>query len=780
MSGSARHDGLPSGVEADARPLSGWPSHPNRLVGREKDLEALHVLLLRGTVRLVTVTGPPGVGKTRCAIELAAAITPEFDAGAVFVDLAPVRDAGMVADAIARALGVADHPDRPALRRLQDHLSDRNVLLLLDNFEHVIAAAGAVADLLAACPHVKVLVTSRQPLHIRWEHRYNLSPLALPDETARSDRAALTRAPAAALFIERARASDARFSVDERAAPIVAEICGRLDGLPLAIELAAAWSGALGLDAIRSRLSNAQALPLSGPRDVPERQRTLVDAIAWSYDLLNEAERRVFRALGAFAGEIPPDAIEAVCEGLRVDILTPVAGLVDKNLLTRVEDGETRFRMLETIREFADERLELTGEADGVRRRHASWFLALAQRAERFIWSEHQAAWFERLERAHDNIRAALHWCLSGGDEETGVLLTAAMHRFWFAHGYIRDGLRWCRIAASKQRVSATGRALALRNLAFFLHHQGEREQALELAEQAAALARSVGDPSLMIWVLLGLGQAMQVSGDLERSERVYGEMLEIARRAGDDTQVARALNNIGTLLLIRGDKERGRRLLEEALAIARPRHDKWLTSLVTGSLGQALAPEDPGQGLKLLEESLALSHEIGHRWLTVRGLEELAGMLAPTDRAEVAAELLGATESLRDVFGFRPGPGSEARVNATAASARDRLRSAAFDAAWSKGKRMTADEAVALALGRNVPARSEPLQRPGGLTGREVQIVLAIARGLTNRQIAEKLEISERTVDAHMQNVRNKLGMERRAQIAAWASAHLPESASP
>lgn len=438
MSGSARHDRLPSGAEADARPLNGWPSHPNRLVGREKDLEALHVLFLRGTARLVTVTGPPGVGKTRCAIELAAAITPEFDAGAVFVDLAPVRNAGMVADAIARALGVADHPDRPVLRRLQDHLSDRNILLLLDNFEHVIPAAGDVADLRAACPHVKVLVTSRQPLHIRWEHRYTL-------------------------FIERARASDARFSVDERAAPIVAEICGRLDGLPLAIELAAAWSGALGLDAIRSRLSNAQALPLSGPRDVPERQRTLVDAIAWSYDLLNEAERRVFRALGAFAGEIPPDAIEAVCEGLRVDVLTPVAGLVDKNLLTRVEDGEARFRMLETIREFADERLELTGEADGVRRRHASWFLALAQRAERFIWSEHQAGWFERLENAHDNIRAALQWCLIGGDEETGVLLTAAMHRFWFAHGYFRGrtgtGARACGAGRGARPVG--GRPLA-------------------------------------------------------------------------------------------------------------------------------------------------------------------------------------------------------------------------------------------------------------------------------------------------------------------------------
>jgi len=781
MSARERHDRLPSSVEAQAeeRPLSGLPSRPNRLVGRERDLEVSQALILRGNVRLVTVTGPPGVGKTRFAIELASTVGPEFDDGAVFVDLAPIRDAGLAVDTIARALGVADHPDRPALQRLQGHLSGRNVLLLLDNFEQVISAAGDVADLLATCPHVKVLATSRQPLHIRWEHRYNLSPLALPDAAARSDRAALARSPATALFIERARAAEAKFAADERSASTVVEICRKLDGLPLAIELAAAWIGALGLDAIQSRLSDPQTLPLSGPRDAPERQRTLVDAIAWSYDLLNEPERRVFRALGAFAGEIPLEAIEAVCEGLRVDVLTPVAGLVDKSLLLRVGNGETHFRMLETIREFAEERLELTGEADAVRRRHAAWFLSLAQRAERFIWSEHQTAWLERVEHAHDNIRAALNWCLSGGDDETGVLLAAAMHRFWFARGYIRDGLRWCRIAASKEQVSPKGRALALRNLAFFLRHQGEGAEALGLAEEATALARSVGDASLMAWILLGLGQQTDASGDFARSERIYGEMLDMARRAGDETQAARALCNIGNTLLARGDSARARAVLEDALSMARPRYDKWLTSLVTGSLGLALMPEDPAQALTLLEESLALSHDIGHRWLTVRGLEDLAAVRAPTDRADVSAQLLGASESLRDAFGLARSSWLEDAVNATAAAARERLGPAAFDAAWSKGKAMTVDEAVALALGRRAPVRVEPAQRPGGLTGREVQIVLDIARGLTNREIAEKLEISERTVDAHVQNVRNKLGMERRAQIAAWATAHHPQGAT-
>ena len=344
------HFSASSNAQAKIGSLQGLGPKPYSLIGRKKDLERSQDLILRGNVRLVTITGPPGVGKTRFAVELASSVASEFDDGAVFVDLAPVRDPGLVLDAVAQALGVLDHPDRPPLERLQEHLGDRNILLLLDNLEQVITAASDVANLIAACLDVKVLVTSRQPLHVRWEHRYNLLPLALPNATGRWDQATLTRYPATALFLERARAVETRFSIDERNASTVVEICRRLDGLPLAIELAAAWIGVIGLDAILSQLSDHQDLPLGGPRDVPERQRTLFNAIAWSYDLLNEAERSVFRALGAFAGEIPLEAIEAVCEGLRVDVLTPLAGLVDKNLLLRAGDGETRFRMLETIR----------------------------------------------------------------------------------------------------------------------------------------------------------------------------------------------------------------------------------------------------------------------------------------------------------------------------------------------------------------------------------------------------------------------------------------------
>ncbi len=766
------------GPQADESSL--WalpPPQPNSLIGRQHELGTARDLILRGGVRLVTITGPPGVGKTRFAIELAFSVASEFDDGAQLVDLAPLRDSRHVLDTVARALGLLDHPNHPPLQRLQRYLSDRNILLLLDNFEQVIKAAPDVAQLLATCPHVKLLVTSRQPLHVRWEHRYNLLPLALPAERPGSDQRMVVRSPATILFVERARTAQPGFSVDARNSPTIVDICRRLDGLPLAIELAAAWTGALGLDAILARLSGHQSLPLNGLRDVPERHRSLFNAIAWSYDLLNDTERRVFRALGAFAGEIPLEAIEAVCEGPQVDVLTPVAGLVDKNLLTRIGDGETRFRMLETIRECAEERLELTGEADAVRGRHAAWFLALAQRADRFIWSEHQVEWFGRLERAHDNVRGALDWCLGGGDEETGVLLAASMTRFWFGRGYIREALRWGQIAASKQQVSPTARALALSNLAFFLMHQGDRDQAVRLAEQGVALARSVHEPWLMAWSLLQLGLVTDAVGDFERSERVYGEMRDFARQAGDERLAILALHNTGSGLRMQGDNTRARMILEEVLSMARPRHDRWLTSLATGNLGFALAAEDPVHALMLLEESLALAHEIGHPWLTIRRLEDLAAVLASSDRVEVSAALLGASGGLRDAFGFTRPSSMQAQVDDASAAARKRLGDHAFDAAYDKGRAMTAEEAVALALGRSAPARRERLQHPGGLTGREVQIVLGIAEGLTNRQIAERLAISERTVDAHVQNIRNKLGMDKRAQIAAWASVQLPKT---
>jgi len=752
-------------------PSSPLPGRPHRLIGREADLDALQVLLLRREVRLVTITGPPGVGKTRLAIELATIVQPEFDEGVVFVDLTPVSDAGLVLAAVAATLGVIEDPGHPLIHTLNEHLRGRNLLLVLDNFEQVVAAGSDVASLLGA--DVKVLLTSRAPIHISWEHAYSLNPLAVP-EPLTSDRRSLARFPATALFIERARAAEAGFSPDAKSGSAITEICRRLDGLPLAIELAAAWTRVLRPEDILRRLQHGEGLPGEGPPDAPERHRTLTHAIRWSYGLLPPGERAVFRRLGVFSGGCSVDALEHVCGGLQGDILAPVASLVDKSLLVRVDAGETRFRLLEPIREFALGELHRAGEAEGVHGRHAAWFLHLAERSYRMVWSEHQEEWLARLDREHDNIRTALQWSLGGGDEETGVRLAGFIYRYWFIRGHFREAEQWLRLAATKPEVSAHAQAAALAGLGFHLYAQGKPEPALEAAEKCVTIARTLDDPYMLAVALHSAGQAAWGKGDLPYAEHLHAEMLIEARRAGDNWVAARALTNLGLLRFERGDRDAGKRAVEEALLLARPLRDRWLISNVTAGLGRVLASDDPERAAALFRESLTLAYETRHRWRIARLLENFAALLARSEQPDDAARLLGAAQRLREVIGSVRGPSVQSWVDATAAPARERLGRARFEAALDRGKTMTLEEAVTLALGRPATAGQPRALRPGGLTGREVQIALAIARGLTNRAIAGDLKISERTVEAHVQNILNKLGMSRRTQLAGWATTHL------
>jgi non-specific serine/threonine protein kinase len=713
------------------------------------------------------------VGKTRLAIELATIVQPEFDEGVVFVDLTPVSDAGLVLAAVAATLGVIEDPGHPLIHTLNEHLRGRNLLLVLDNFEQVVAAGSDVASLLAAGADVKLLLTSREPVHVSWEHAYSLGPLPVPEPLA-SDRHSLVRFPATALFIERARAAEAGFSPDARSGPAITEICRRLDGLPLAIELAAAWTRALRPEDILQRLQHREGLPGEGPPDAPERHRTLTHAIRWSYGLLPPRERAVFRRLGVFSGGCSMEVLEHVCAGLHSDILAPVASLVDKSLLVRVDAGETRFRLLEPIREFALEELRGAGEAEEVHGRHAAWFLNLTERAYRMVWSQHQEEWLARLDREHDNIRAALQWSLGGGDEETGVRLAGSVHRYWFVRGHFREAEQWLRLAASKAHVSDRARAAALVGLGAHLYAQGWSEQALEAAEKSVTIARTLDDSYMLAAALHTAGLAAFAKGDLPYAEQLYAEMLLAARSAGDEWMAARALTNLGVLLFERGEREAGKRAVEEALLLARPLRDRWLISTVTAGLGRVLASDDPERAAALFKESLTLAYETRHRWRIARLLENFASLLARSDREDDAVLLLGAAQRLREAIGTLRRPSVQSWVDAAAAPVRERLGRARFEAALDRGKTMTLEEAVTLALGRPASAGQPRVARPGGLTGREVQIALAIARGLTNRAIGDDLKISERTVDAHVQNILNKLGMSRRTQLAGWATTHL------
>ncbi|HXG47735.1 MAG TPA: hypothetical protein VNO52_08925, partial [Methylomirabilota bacterium] len=522
---------------------------------------------------MLTITGPPGVGKTRFAIGVASAVIGEFDEGALFVDLAPVRDPALVLGTIAQALGAYVPPDRPVAKVLRDTLRGQNLLLVLDNFEQVAAAAPEVAALLDAAPDLRLLITSREPLHVTSEHEYRLSPLSVADPRA-LQWTAIRRRPAAVLFTERAKAADPTFALDATNARTVAEICRRLDGLPLAIELAAAWIGRLDPEAILARLEARRGLPLDS-LEAAGRHRTLAEAIAWSYNLLSDVERAVFRRVGIFAGGCSIDALEAACEDLGAGVLAPIAALADKNLVVRSEESAggqagPRIRMLETLREFALEELNRAGETDAVAGHHARWFLALAERAEPLLWSQDQVGWLARLDREHDNIRAALRWCFDGHDDETGVRLAAAMTRYWFARGHFREGQAWHEVAASRPLVPARARARALAGLAVLLWPQGETARPHRVAEEALTLARGVGDPAVLGWTLLHAGSSAEAAGDLPLAEAHHRELIAVGHAAQDSWLEARGLTNLAVLLWTRADGASARPAAERALVLAR------------------------------------------------------------------------------------------------------------------------------------------------------------------------------------------------------------------
>jgi len=455
---------FPSLKTLDNRP-NNLPAQAALLVGREKEIEAVRGRLLRPDVRLLTLTGPGGTGKTRLALQVAAEVLDDFEHGVFFVALAPISDPGLVVPTMAQTLGLKETAGQPLIETLKDYLRDRALMLVLDNFEQVLAAASRVAELLAAGPQLKVLVTSRAVLRVYGEHEFPVPPLTLPDPQRLPPPERLTQYEAVRLFIERALAVKPDFAVTNDNAPAVAEICRRLDGLPLALELAAARIRLLPPQAMLARLERRLPLLTGGARDLPARQQTLRNAIAWGYDLLGPGEQTLFRRLAVFVGGCTLEAAEAVGGGA-VEVLDGIESLVGKSLLRQEEGvgGEPWFAMLETIREFALERLEESGEAEAIRRQHAAHYLELAEQAESALKGSQQMAWLEQLEREHDNLRAALRRSVERGEAEYGLRLGGALGRFWWMHGYLIEGRAWLTalLALPGASSSTAARALAL------------------------------------------------------------------------------------------------------------------------------------------------------------------------------------------------------------------------------------------------------------------------------------------------------------------------------
>lgn len=648
---------------APPTPADTLPGLATPLIGRTKELAVLQAQIVGDDSRLLTVLGPPGVGKTRLALEVAHTTLDRFAAGALFVDLAPVRDPALITYALARALGVREGwRDGTALdlpwERVKDVLRHRHLLLVMDNFEHVVEGAPIVGELLGACPRLKVLATSREPLRLQWEQQFPLGPLPIPDLDPLPPVAVLNRNPAVAMFVSRARAVMPGFTLGEHNARSVAEICVRLDGLALAIELVVGRIGGMPLSTIVAQLGGRLDFLTGGPRDLPARQQTMRSAIAWSYELLLPVEQALFRRLAAFAGGAPAEAIVMVCGqagGHTLDLHT-LSALVEKNLLllTPLPDGSTRYRMLESLREFAWEQLSISGELDEMRRRHARFFLSLAETAEREELAG-KAAWHESLEREHDNVRRAFEWALDA-DVEVAARFVGALRRFWNFRGYRAEGRAWSERVLTKEevgRVSPSTRAKALYTAAVLARLGGDNAVAIGRAEECLRLRETLGDRSGAAEALWYLGHLAWHGGRTSRAVSLYEQSLAIAREAGDKAWMAGALQALGGIARQDGDRIGARSMLEEAIALAREGGE--FRSLVSSllRLGEvALEDGNLTESEALFAEVLARARTHGDKFYIAEGLEHLAYVADQGGQFKRGVELLADSLAIYREFG--------------------------------------------------------------------------------------------------------------------------------
>ncbi len=608
------------------------PSQLTPLVGREQEVAAVCALLRHPEVRLVTLTGTGGVGKTRLGLEVGTNLLDDFADGVCFVPLAPISDADLVIPTIARALGIKEAGERTLADLLQAHVRDKRLLLLLDNFEQVVAAAARLSALLADCPQLKMLVTSRAVLHIRGEHEFPVPPLALPDLAHLPESEALAEYAAVTLFLQCAQAARPDFQVTPANTRAIAEICVRLDGLPLAIELAAARVKLLPPQALLTRLEHRLQVLTSGARDAPVRQQTLRNMLAWSYNLLDAQEQRLFRRLSVFARGCTLEAVEGLYTALGempADVLDGVASLIDKSLLRQSEQEgeEPRLLMLATIREYGLEILASSGDMASTRRAHAHYYLRLAEDAEVEIGGLQQAAWLNRLEREHDNLRAVLQWSLeqAGNKEaiesersmETALRLGGALRSFWVVHGHISEGRSFLeRALAAREGIEAPVQAKALIVAGHLAFVQSDYDRAEPLFQQSLALYRQLEDQPGIAFALSLLGSVAWTKGQMAAARALTEEALAIARQVDDMERIANALFILGLVSSSQGEYARARALFEESVAIHRVSENKRGIAHALSQLAQVLlvSQGDQARVSPLLEECLALSQEVGFK----------------------------------------------------------------------------------------------------------------------------------------------------------------------
>jgi predicted ATPase/DNA-binding SARP family transcriptional activator/DNA-binding CsgD family transcriptional regulator len=804
------------------------PAARTSFVGREREM--LAVKRAFAMTRLLTLTGFGGSGKSRLALEVARNLVGVYPDGVWLVELAPLSEGELVPQAVANALGIQERPGQPLANTLIDALRARQMLLVLDNCEHLIDAVALLVDtLLVSCPNLRVLATSREALDVAGEVRWIVPSLSVPDSRRSLTVEELESYESVRLFVERASSRRSGFELRPENTHSVAQICERLDGIPLAIELAAARMGTLSVEQISERLTNSLKLLTSGGRTAPPRHRTLRGTLDWSHDLLGEPERALFRRLSVFAGGWTLGAAEAVGgEGGVEDgeVLDLLSELVEKSLVVFEADGESgmRYRMLEPVRQYAREKLEEEWEANKIRRRHADFFVALAeQEPEAGLVGPEQATWLHRLEVEHDNFRMALSWALEQGEAELGLRLGAALGGFWQRQGYWSEGQTWLEAALSLANESPSSeQAMALARVGWLAWEQGDNNRALVSQEESLALYRGSEDVEGVAYGLNNLGWLTLLGGDFDRATELLEESLrrfrELGNREievadtlralafvassngnliraaalaeealascheqGDSAGVAKCLHNLGWITMLRGDHARATELLEESL--------KWFEkaqqitpsyALVTLSLA-TLGQGDYERARRVLQEALALVCELGGRVNAPLGLEATAMLATLQGKSERAARLWGAAQSLREAIARPLRPDEYSVYEPYLAAARADLDDSIWEAGCVEGRRMTHEEAVEFALSEIgtdqsapcAPERPRDDERSTILTRREQEVATLVARGLSNRRIAEELCLSERTVENHVANILKKLNLRSREHVASLLSDH-------
>lgn len=800
-----------SAVNADA----GFPESRTSLVGRERDISLICALLADPSASLVTLTGPGGIGKTRIALRVAEEARETFPSGVTLASLASLRDVSLVLPTIVQAFDPKLGGDGFDLKRLEFLFAGRRHLLVVDNFEHLTGEAPLIAMLLSACPSLTMLVTSRAPLRLSVEREYPVAPLALPSVRDRLTAGEAAQSAAVELFVQRARSVKPDFALTDENAATVGEIVARLDGLPLAIELAAVRSKVLSPRALLARLSHRLAILTGGARDMPERLRTMRDAIEWSYGLLDPNEQILFRRLAVFDGGFSLDAAEAVAgEGVGngdwglhpetvlrppssvlsspfpnpyspiPNVLDGIASLVDKSLVVHEigADGESRYRLLETIREFALAQLVASGEERAIRARHLAWAITLAAEARPFLYgSPEQPYWLQRLQTERDSFRGALTWGFESGESILAARLAGELWGYWFSTDNAREGSVWLERAMQiVDELPAKSQLLVLAGAGFHALVRLEFDRATADLERLSVLAADERDVAYTGWAQFGLGIIAQDNGDPATAQRHFEAAQAAFRQITERPALyATATQNLGLVIARQGDHERGAALIEEAIGIFRRQEFDLGIALASRFLGQVMhAKGDDEAAVPLLLDSLRVKRPITQQWHIANALETLAKIAANHRQETLAATIFGALATFREQAGAPLEPALQPQHDEIVGRLRKTLGPAAYDNAWAAGAAMPIEQAIleaaritaAPASGTVMSAPPSGAAAEYGLTPREVDVLRLLVEGKSTQDIADQLYISPRTVSTHVASILGKLGVPTRSAAVALA----------